>query len=120
MMLLVLLAFLSGTLSGRGMAATYIVFMFLGILLLSEIIKNTTFADGVDRKPLNASPLSRMSPSPRVLKILIVISFGLLGYGIWSAQDGPLLPSITGIAVNICMTTAFILALRKSKRNSEG
>jgi hypothetical protein len=120
MMLLVLLAFLSGVLSAMGMAVAYIVLIFLGILVLSIIIKSTTFADGAVRRPLTASPLSKMILSPRVLGILIAISIGAFVYGIWSTQNAPLLPRITGMTVNICMTIALIVALRKSKRNSKG
>lgn len=120
MMLLVLLAFLSGALSVMTMATIYILLMLVGILVLSGIIKNTRFANSVDHRLFKVSSQSRMSLSSSVLRILIVISIGLLGYGIWSTQDTPLLPRFTGIAVNICMTTAFILALRKSKRNSKG
>ena len=120
MMLLVLLAFLGGALSAMGMAVAYIALIFLGILVLSKIIKSTTFADGAVRRPFTASSLSKMILSPRVLGILIAISIGVFVYGIWSTQNAPLLPRITGMTVNICMTVALIIARRKSKRNSKG
>lgn len=120
MMLLVLLAFLSGMLSATGMAVAYIVLIFLGILVLSRIIKSTAVTDGVVRRPLTVSPFSKMILSPRFLGILIAISIGVFVYGVWSTQNAPLLPRITGMTVNICMTIALVIALRKSKRNSKG
>ena len=119
MMLLVLLAFLAGALSTMGMAVAYILLISLGILVLSRIIKSSTSNAGSVQRPLAGSSLSRMILSTRVLRILIVVSICTLGYGIWSTQGAPLLPRITGITANICMTTAFIIALRKSKRDSK-
>jgi hypothetical protein len=117
--ILVLLAFLIGVLSTTGMAVAYIFLIFIGILVVSRIIKSSRLEEGFVRKPLTASPLSKTFLSTRALKIVIALSIGTLGYGVWSMQGEPLLPRITGIAVNICFTTAFIIALRKSKRNSK-
>ena len=114
-----MLASLIGVLSTTGMAVAYIFLIFIGILVVSRIIKSSRLEEGFVRKPLTASPLSKTFLSTRALKIVIALSIGTLGYGVWSMQGEPLLPRITGIAVNICFTTAFIIALRKSKRNSK-
>ena len=119
MMLVVLLAFISGVLSGMSMAIAYIVLILLGIVALSKIIKSATVADGVVRRPLTAPPFSKMISSSRVLGILIAISIGVFLFALWSTQNAPLLPRITGMTVNICMTIALVIALRKSKRKSK-
>ncbi len=113
-------AFRLGWLPPRGAAIAYILSCLFAVASLRSILnRNPGEHRVVEASPDNAIDGPAREDIKRRIRrytiIVVVLPLTLL-YGLYQSRGGPLLPRLTGAAVNLLFTFAFVLALIAQRR----
>ena len=88
--------------------------LFIALAYRFKIAQATKGSEG--SKPSLEHHPGQVNLSPRRLRISVFVMVLLLLSGLWFTRGGPLLPRLVGVAVNLLITTHFILLLRRAKK----
>ena len=105
-------ALLMGWLPAERAAIIYIGLSLVAMVGLTIIFNSQRFIQVLPDNPIDARAREDIKRRIRHYKIIIVVLPLVLLYGLYETRGGPLLPRLTGAAVNLLFTCAFILALR--------
>jgi len=115
--------FIRGGLSSRGFAVAVLIWwtaMFASIYPLlrsrqksSEDSRTKQIASGIPAEEIDRE---RCVKNIRSMKRLIALFAVLLGYGILTTHDDPLLPRATGAAIDLFLLAAFIHSFMRSQK----
>lgn len=115
-LLLIVLSFVDRLLSVRLMGDAFVILCIVGGTVLALLIANGNKQEDRPTEHTSASASGLESRrSVWILRSLIVLSVGLLGYGLWDSSGAPVFPRICGFTAGSCMTVAFVIALKKEK-----
>jgi hypothetical protein len=116
---LILLAglFAAGKISPREMGYASFAVCLAAAVILTLLIGKTTR----ETRPVTQLSEARGDPttrkkiirSIRTCKVAIVLMPLILVYGLWATRNGPLLPRIVGVVINIATTGVFVVALKR-------
>ena len=89
--------------------------MFGGLyVVIFLILKRASLRASRSRTPV---PTSKIQAMIRRLQFCVVALPVLLIFGLWETRGEPLLPRLTGAAINISFMLWFIYIIRRSKRH---
>lgn len=120
-LLLPISLFLYGFLSTRVMAAVFIVICVGGVWILRMIITGANKA--MNSELVVVTHRTTLTGARRlvwILRVLTVLSLGVLGYGLWMSLRAPVLPRVFGILFGSIVWVGFFIALKRLKRRSGG
>jgi hypothetical protein len=84
-------------------------------IILNRNLRERRVIEGLPENTIDAPAREDIKRRIRQYTITIVVLPLILLYGLYETRGGPLLPRLTGAAVNLLFTFAFILALRAQR-----
>jgi hypothetical protein len=109
-------ALVLGWLSPRSAGIAYVLSCLVAIaaltIILERNLKDRQTVEVAPDNPMDAAAREDIKRKIRHYKIIIVVLPSILTYGLYETRGGPLLPRLTGAAMNLLFTFAFILVLR--------
>jgi hypothetical protein len=112
-------ALLLGWLPPRGAAIAYLLSCLFAVaamtIILNRNLRERRAIEGLAENKIDAPAREDIKRRIRQYTITIVLLPLILLYGLYETRGGPLLPRLTGAAVNLLFTFAFILALRAQR-----
>jgi hypothetical protein len=119
----IVVAFVTGKITPLEMGYAFATACFTAIVVLTLILSRAS-SEGHAARELAKDGVSSVARKKilrnvRNYKIVIAVMPVLFAYALWSTMGDPLLPRIIGAAINIAITSAFIIALRTQKAKLE-
>ncbi len=119
LLLFTTLAAVMDIISSRVAASAYIVLCIAATIVLSHYLRNkpapASSSDKLPIEPLDAESRDKALRVVKNLKIGIGITLLIFAYALWNTRSAPLLPRITGTAVDLLVIGTLIAALRRKK-----
>ncbi|MEO6910037.1 MAG: hypothetical protein ABI158_03845 [Edaphobacter sp.] len=115
----IVVAFIAGKITPLEMGYAFATACFTAIvvltLLLSQASSEGHAASELEKDSVSPVARKKILRNVRNYQIVIAVMPVLFAYALWSTMGDPLLPRIIGAAINVTITSAFIVALKTQK-----
>ncbi len=118
-LILIVGLFAAGKISPREMGYASVAVCLAAIIILTLLLdKSAREARSVAHRSKAGDGLTTRKEilrSIRICKVAIAVMLLIFVYALWATRNDPLLPRIVGAVINIAITSAFIIGLKRQR-----
>lgn len=112
--------FVVGGISAGGLGIGLACLFIVGVLAIALFVRSRSLRESImGRQDLGSTSWSGKALAIWVGKAAVVVLLVAFLNGLWHIREKPLIPRLVGLAANLLVTSAVVIAVRKLQRGSK-